>query len=222
MTNTRLDARLSGLTPLLTACLGCFSLQDLSSYSEGSAVTAELPSSGEPLAAADDAGASEIRAMENQDPANLPLAPAGTADTTDPAGTADDCAAAGEFSDPASSSCYLLSESAGSWRDGRDLCQIWGGDLAQLVSREETALASEHCDEDVWIGARDFEEEGNFRWLDGDELDPEDASWGAGQPDNYEGREDCVELRANDDNWNDASCGSDKPALCERPLAGDR
>jgi hypothetical protein len=212
MTNARLDARLSGLIPLLTASVGCLSLQELSSYSEGGAATTE-PSSDEPLALAPDAGAADVRAMELQDPTTLFISP-------DAAVAAAGCAGAGEFTDAASTSCYLLGESSGSWRDGRDFCQGWGGDLAQLVSREENELASERSEDDVWIGAREFDGEGTFRWLDGDELD--DASWGPGQPDDYQGREDCVELRASDDNWNDAPCGSEKRALCERPLAGNR
>ena len=218
--NTRRDANLSGVVALLTACCACTSLADLSSYSDGSGAPPP-PAFQSPSAEADDeavvvdapapdAGTPDTPNVEAQNPANVALVPDDGIDTS------DDCAGDGAFTDADATACYLVGDAAASWREGRDFCQSWGGALAQVGSREENALLSEHADLDVWLGANDLDQEGTFRWLDGSSLD--DAPWGPGQPDNYDNREDCVELRAIDDNWNDAPCTSIKPPLCERAL----
>jgi hypothetical protein len=223
MTN-KLDAGFSGpmprpMTALLSTCLACTSLQDLSSYSAGDADSAPPPgyqapvaeSTGDTPAPPPDAGAPAASAVEAQNPAELPLVP------TDSVDAVDDCTGPGEFTQEGSASCYRLADTVSSWRDARDLCQEWGGDLAKVESPEENTLLAEGSDEDVWLGASDFEDEGNFRWFDGDDAE---GPWAPAQPDNFEGRENCVELRAMDDRWNDVPCTSEKLPLCERELAG--
>jgi hypothetical protein len=220
MTNTRLDAGFSGVTALLMACLACTSLQDLSSYSAGSSDGAEAPafqppaaqSNDEALTPAPDAGAAAAPASEAQNPSDVPLI------APDAVDAADACTGPGEFT--GSTSCYRLGDTAVAWRDAREFCQGWGGDLAKVESVEENDLLSEHTEQDSWLGASDFEDEGTFRWVDGDEVDP-DGSWAPAQPDNFEGRENCLELREQDDNWNDVPCLSPKLALCERELGSD-
>lgn len=74
---------------------------------------------------------------------------------------ADDCTAPGEFTDPDGAACYLIGATLSGWRDARDLCQAWGGDLAKVESVEENTLLADHSDDDVWLGASDFEDEGD-------------------------------------------------------------
>lgn len=231
MTNTRFDAGFSGVTALLMTCLGCTSLQDLSSYSAGSTDSAAAPDfeppdadgNEEARAPAADAGSPGPAADEAQNPSDVPLiAPDSvTPDSVTPDSVAadDDCTGPGEFTDSDAASCYHLGDALSSWRDARDVCQAWGGDLAKVESVEENALLGEHSGQDVWLGASDFEDEGNFRWFDGDGVDAA-GPWAPAQPDNFEGREDCMELRAMDDQWNDVPCTSQKSALCERALEG--
>jgi hypothetical protein len=223
MTHTRLDAGFSGVTALLMTCLACTSLQELSSYSAGSSDDAAAPDS-QPTAPsssgdeapppAPDAGAPAPPAAEAQNPTDVPLIPPDSLDD------ADDCTGPGEFTDPDGASCYQLGDTLSPWLDARDLCQAWGGDLAKVESDEENTRLGEQSDQDVWLGASDFEDEGNFRWFDGDDVDP-DGSWAPAQPDNFEGRENCLELRAMDGRWNDVPCTSEKLALCERAMGGD-
>lgn len=227
MTNTRLDAGFSGVTTLLMTCLACTSLQDLSSYSAGSSDSAAGPdfqapdanSGDEALTTTPDAGVPRPPAAEAQNPSDVPLI------APDDVDVADDCTGPGEFTGPGeltgpdTASCYQLGDTLSSWRDGRDQCQAWGGDLAKVESAEENTLLGEHSSQDMWLGASDVEDEGDFRWFDGDDVDPE-GPWAPAQPDNFEGREDCMELRAMDDRWNDVPCVSQKFALCERALGG--
>jgi len=219
MINTRHDAGFSGMTALLLTCLGCTSLEDLSSYSAGSndaaapsllqAPVEEGPDDG--LAPPADAGAAEMPVIEAQDPGAVPLVP------TDMGDAADDCTGPGEFENPSATSCYLLADTTTSWRDARDACQDWGGDLAQVESVEENTLLSEHSTGDSWLGASDFQDEGSFRWVDGDEVDP-GGLWAPAQPDNFGGNENCMELREADDLWNDVPCMSPKLPICERDV----
>jgi C-type mannose receptor len=103
-----------------------------------------------------------------------------------------------------------------SWQDARDFCQAWGGDLVEIGSAEENAELTERIDGAAWIGASDQAEEGTFVWPGGNSLDYE--AWFEGQPNNLQGLEDCVELRAIDGQWADTPCMGNvsRQALCER------
>jgi hypothetical protein len=222
MTHTRLDAGFSGVTALLMTCLACTSLQELSSYSAGASDDAAAPDfqatpsgSDEAPPPTPDAGAAAPPAVEAQNPTDVPLIPPDSLDDA----AADDCTGPGEFTDPDAASCYQLGDTLSPWPDARDLCQAWGGDLAKVDSVEENTLLAEQSDQDAWLGASDSEDEGNFRWFDGDAVAP-DGPWAPAQPDNYEGRENCIELRAMDNRWNDVPCTSEKLALCERAMGG--
>lgn len=54
----------------------------------------------------------------------------------------------------------------------------------------------------MWIGATDIDTERSFKWVDGTAMDY--TNWIAGQPNNYQGNEDCMFIR--DDGWGDGSC----------------
>ena len=223
MNDTRLEAGFAGVTALWVGCLGCTSLSDLSAYSAGPSDAAATPSFEAPAAAMPasaaapppDAGSDEPSIVEAQSPGDVPLLPA------DSEGAEADCSGPGEFSAADSSSCYRLDETFTGWGDARTLCQSWGGDLAQLEAMEESTLLAEHADRDAWLGASDLDEEGTFRWVDGAEVD-RDGAWAVAQPDNYGGRENCLELRAEDDLWNDVPCMGYKQALCERAMGAAR
>jgi C-type mannose receptor len=68
---------------------------------------------------------------------------------------------------------------------------------------------------DIWIGANDRDQEDDFEWADGQPVTF--FNWAMGQPDNFQGQENCVEIRALDEQWNDRPCGGDpQEYLCER------
>ena len=74
---------------------------------------------------------------------------------------------------------------------------------------------------EVWIGANDFQQEGNFTWLDGGNVTDENIGWAAGDPNNVGGIEDCALL-----NWTlapynsvvDIRCQHIAYSLCEKKL----
>jgi hypothetical protein len=124
------------------------------------------------------------------------------------------CEGADEFAGLAPTTCYRLLDVLGSWEGARSSCQAWGGDLVEITTPEENALIAGEVDGSVWIGANDRENEGVMVWTSGAPL--QYATWAPAQPDNFQGEENCVESRVPDGLWNDAPCGGEKRAVCER------
>ncbi|XP_041667821.1 CD209 antigen-like isoform X3 [Cheilinus undulatus] len=109
------------------------------------------------------------------------------------------------------SRCYYFAFSSTlirrTWQDARDFCRKQGGDLAVIDSREKNS--------GFWIGLRDVDEEGNWRWLDGTPLTV--SFWNTGEPNN-QGNEDCAATYPRDNpffSWNDAPCSHHLKWICE-------
>jgi hypothetical protein len=67
--------------------------------------------------------------------------------------------------------------------------------------------------DDWWIGGSDSAVEGDWVWNDGTPFTY--SAWSYGQPDNWEGREDCVSVRTWDSYlWNDLPCAEWLPYIC--------
>jgi len=201
--------------------LGCLPRSDLSGYSIGAAGAAGTGTEMEE--AAPDAmppdtveGAEELEdtlPIATQPDAGSTLS--GSTGSTLAADAGDDCDAEGEFRSLDGQSCYLLSSDEAGWIGARDACREWGGELATIQSRQEDDFLTPRPSVDTWIGANDRANEGIFVWADGTPVTF--FNWSQAQPDNFEGQENCVEIRVLDRNWNDRPCGGDpEPYLCER------
>ncbi|KAI9516017.1 hypothetical protein NQZ68_020545 [Dissostichus eleginoides] len=113
-----------------------------------------------------------------------------------------------------------------SWQEARQFCINQGGDLAVIDSREKhlaiTELITNYQDPSrpivhsgFWIGLRDIEEEGIWKWLDGTSLTT--GYWNDGEP-NDSGGEDCAATypRGNPFKaWNDAPCNHILKWICQ-------
>uniref|UniRef100_A0A665WFU6 C-type lectin domain-containing protein n=1 Tax=Echeneis naucrates TaxID=173247 RepID=A0A665WFU6_ECHNA len=113
-----------------------------------------------------------------------------------------------------------------SWLQARQFCTNQGGDLAVIDSLEKTValtnLISSYHDSTramhlsgFWIGLRDVEEEGTWKWLNGRRLT--EGYWNDGEPNN-QNNEDCAATypRANPFKaWNDAPCSYNLKWICE-------
>jgi hypothetical protein len=64
-----------------------------------------------------------------------------------------------------------------------------------------------------WIGAQDFESEGNWKWVTGEPFSTF-TRWDAGEPNN-DGGENCAEFFYWPNAWNDNQCGNPRPFFCE-------
>jgi Lectin C-type domain len=60
-----------------------------------------------------------------------------------------------------------------------------------------------------WIGLGDWKTEGNFLWVDSTPRNF--TKWSSGEPNDFGGNEDCVEIRENGISWNDISCQIVRP-----------
>lgn len=61
---------------------------------------------------------------------------------------------------------------------------------------------------------------GDFQWLDGTPFGPGwYSNWGPGQPNNYEGSENCVEMSVDSGKWADVPCSWQRIWMCEKPAS---
>ncbi|XP_035467308.1 C-type lectin domain family 4 member M [Scophthalmus maximus] len=113
-----------------------------------------------------------------------------------------------------------------SWNEARHFCKRRGGDLAVIDSTEKNLAINELINNyrepmreisqsGFWIGLRDAEEEGIWKWLNGERLT--EGYWNDGEPNNYD-NEDCAATypRSNPFKaWNDAPCNYNLKWVCE-------
>lgn len=66
----------------------------------------------------------------------------------------------------------------------------------------------------TWIGLSDKQQEGKWKWVDGTDL-VGGGFWQAGEPNNSDGNEDCVEVSRSASAWNDAPCDRRFAWVCE-------
>ncbi|KAK7903890.1 hypothetical protein WMY93_016497 [Mugilogobius chulae] len=129
--------------------------------------------------------------------------------------------------------CYYIPFSENtprrSWDQSRDYCRNFGADLIEINNKEKQLaiinLITTYHDSSVqysssgfWIGARDVEEEGVWKWLDGTQIIQ--GFWNIGEPNNM-GNEDCAAVYPTPNknpfmSWNDAPCNHFLKWICEK------
>lgn len=118
--------------------------------------------------------------------------------------------------------CYLWNTGAKNWTDAEDFCQKAGGHLASAVHTnatnnfilEETKRRGLNR---LWLGGNDLEEDGAWKWTD---CTPwEDTFWSTatGEPNNWGGPEDCLEIFHNW-KWNDFPCSREQGFVCSKKI----
>lgn len=96
---------------------------------------------------------------------------------------------------------YYCSTQPASWEDAKINCENNGGSLAVINDQfENTFLTNLLNTQSAWIGLSDTETEGDFEWVNGENLNF--TNWYPGQPNNYNNSQDYVEL-LNTGQWND-------------------
>ncbi|MEO8179116.1 MAG: C-type lectin domain-containing protein [Deltaproteobacteria bacterium] len=207
---------------VVAPCLGCVSLEPLSSYSQGSGAVQEpapaidaLPAAADvelPLAPAPEVDVSEGLPADGElalEPVLTPEEPPLVEPEVGPT-----CTGAGEFPNAQGTTCYLRSAENAGWIDALASCQAWGGGLAVVDSREEDEFLGRQLDVSFWLGASDRFQEGRVVWSGGAPL--VFSNWAMGEPNNYQGGEDCVLKTMPVGSWNDQPCGEPNAYVCER------
>jgi hypothetical protein len=109
-------------------------------------------------------------------------------------------------------SAYLVCAAVkATWAAAAKACADRGGQLVTVSSAEENAFLVGLGVADAWIGFTDAVTEGTFVWSSGESTY---LNWGAMQPDNAGGSENCAVFLA-DGTWNDAPCGEARGYVCE-------
>ena len=102
------------------------------------------------------------------------------------------------------------------WSEARALCQSVGGDLAVLNEEIKNEFVfTNFPKKQLWIGATDAVEEGNWTWVNGQKMQPEVyTNWGRGEP-NRGKEENCLFMKRG--TWHDNDCMAQLNPLCEHP-----
>jgi hypothetical protein len=104
---------------------------------------------------------------------------------------------------------YLWCRISAGWEEAQNLCtRLEGYDLIKIIGNSErdwvTSTSISLGDDDWWIGLSDRVTEGVYQWTDST-VNVQDF-YGNGQPDDWQGKEDCVEWHNATDAWNDQRC----------------
>ncbi|XP_070835872.1 CD209 antigen-like protein 2 isoform X1 [Chaetodon trifascialis] len=111
-----------------------------------------------------------------------------------------------------------------SWQKARDFCQMYGGDLAVIDSKDKENSTVTHLinvltsqsNMGFWIGLKDSHEEGTWKWLDGTIL--VEGYWNDGEPNDIN-NEDCSGVYPRENffkAWNDVRCDATMKWICEK------
>jgi serine/threonine protein kinase/TPR repeat protein len=107
---------------------------------------------------------------------------------------------------------YQLVMQEMTWYEARNHCEQLGGHLAIINSKEEADfVAGLTTGKNTWLGATDAHKEGDWRWLDGTELNFN--NWDDGEPNNLN-KEHVLQMGSSG-KWNDMSDGGKYYFVCE-------
>jgi len=107
---------------------------------------------------------------------------------------------------------YQLVMQEMTWYEARNHCEQLGGHLAIINSKEEADfVAGLTAGKNTWLGATDAHKEGDWRWLDGTELNFN--NWDDGEPNNLN-KEHVLQMGSSG-KWNDTSDGGKYYFVCE-------
>ncbi|XP_033727772.1 perlucin-like [Pecten maximus] len=127
-------------------------------------------------------------------------------------------------------SCYKVFTFPSSWIDAKKFCMVFGGDLVKIETQSEETMLEQvlndvHVNrtakvENYWVDGSDVLSEGDWMWVGtpgySQFIDNGYTHWEQGQPDNYGGAENCIQIRY-DFNlfWNDEDCDDKDSFICE-------
>ena len=117
------------------------------------------------------------------------------------------------------SSNYNLYKSPQKWKNAKLICQNFGSKLVKIESEKENEfIKREYLSSEgpYWIGLSDSDSEGEWKWTDGTVLLTGYQRWKSGQPNNKDGKQDCVAIYGGKAKWNDVRCSRKLGFICEK------
>ncbi|KAK7094115.1 hypothetical protein V1264_007780 [Littorina saxatilis] len=119
-------------------------------------------------------------------------------------------------------SCYKYISIAATWQNAQVECETMGAGLVEIDSEEENSFAftmvAAAGAQQAWLGLSDVGTERLFLLPSGQH--PTFTKWKTGEPNDSGGKEDCAMFSLGNPKiagrWNDASCDSHLPFVCEQ------
>ncbi|XP_061907919.1 galactose-specific lectin nattectin-like [Entelurus aequoreus] len=118
--------------------------------------------------------------------------------------------------------CFMFVEQRRIFSDAEQVCILKGGNLASIRNALENELVLAIIDQagfsasSTWIGFTDAITEGEFFWTDGTPFKFND--FGAIQPDDFGGVEECGEINGTNQ-WNDDECTDLNNFICAKDVS---
>jgi len=135
----------------------------------------------------------------------------GSSDTAAPAPSVQTCCTKNTT---ATAHDYWYCADSKSRVDAEAICKASQMSLAVVTSAAENELVCKLAGSGgVLIDATDSATEGTWRWSTGEAFAY--ANWNDGEPNNWNGDENCAQIDAASGNWNDVSCSTEGAFVCE-------
>ncbi|XP_013397759.1 uncharacterized protein LOC106164412 [Lingula anatina] len=105
------------------------------------------------------------------------------------------------------------------WPEARDDCVDKGGDLASFHNATQVEqlwrqyMVAEPGNYNFWIGLNNRDTNKGYIWSDGTAL--QYTRWNKGEPNNWQGTENCVEMNKATGLWNDRRCDATRNWVCK-------
>ena len=113
------------------------------------------------------------------------------------------------------------------WGNARSSCQARGAnwDLLCIVNQAENDFVTSQGDDDAWLGMQRIATNNSnsaFACVNGEPImnngqPPGQNPWNSGEPNNWGGTENCVQIYGGSGSWNDLNCSNQMPSWCEGP-----
>ncbi|KAL1279900.1 hypothetical protein QQF64_014500 [Cirrhinus molitorella] len=117
--------------------------------------------------------------------------------------------------------CYKFFDDLKTWAEAEKQCVDLDGNLASVHSQATHNFLKDFVRGHgrriprVWIGAYDATQDDIWFWSDGSRFDYN--NWQTGEPNNYRGPEQCVEMSSGGgQRWNDAQCSTQLNFVCKK------
>ncbi|XP_076015991.1 galactose-specific lectin nattectin-like [Genypterus blacodes] len=117
--------------------------------------------------------------------------------------------------------CFLYNFQQLTMPDAEVVCLRQGGNLVSLRNGAELQFLRNYVrrvsgkDKKFWAGLSDAVKEGLWLWSDGSPITYK--NWAVGEPNNWGGGEDCVEVYSTG-NFNDIQCTQVRSFMCSKDL----
>uniref|UniRef100_A0A4W5PLW3 C-type lectin domain-containing protein n=1 Tax=Hucho hucho TaxID=62062 RepID=A0A4W5PLW3_9TELE len=121
------------------------------------------------------------------------------------------------------SRCFRYISTERTWAESEQFCVYQGANLASVHSTAEYHFIQEMVMiqtgglPHAWIGGYDLAQEGLWLCSDGSRF--EFTNWSKGQPDNYQGKQNCLYFNYGaEKRWDDGICSARFPSVCSRRM----